>query len=222
MTRAASSGPGCRFRQWSRPRRWSPPRRWCHLRQCRRCRRWCRSRRPSVPPVPPVPPCRRWCQSDRRSSHRSRRWCRAVVPAAGRRTGRLGDGVRVQRHRAVPGEQPAPEGGAVSARMDVRASTSPTNWVPRLEGGGAADLPDDVAGVGAVDEEHPAVDLGDQGRGGLEHEHGVGSPWASRVRVPVRPKVAAGVDAREQRGAARRAPRHGRWRACGRRHRCRR
>ena len=60
------------------------------------------------------------------------------------------------------------------SEIDVRARMLPTkaDVVPKRRG--AADLPEDVARLGAVDEVHVARRRGDQRRGGLEDEHGVG------------------------------------------------
>ena len=97
-----------------------------------------------------------------------------VVDRGGEVTRRAGEDVVVQRHRSGAGEGPAVDGDAGGdadrgERQDVAGEHR-----AGAERGGAADLPEHVALLGAVDQRHRARRTGDQRRVGLEDEHRVG------------------------------------------------
>ena len=102
-----------------------------------------------------------------------------------------------------------------SVTAPFRASTRPSTVAPVVrrcgqgenrpqkgvgaERRGAADLPEDVAGLGAVDQDDPAVDAVMRVEPAWKTKTASGSPWALSVSAPVSPRGGRVVDARCQR-----------------------
>ena len=99
----------------------------------------------------------------------------------GGRAVRGGDRVVDQRDRAVARQRPPVQRDAVVHRDRRQGQDVAGEDRGRPERGGAADLPEDVACLCAVDEPHAARRRGDQRRAGLEDEDGVRDRPARRA-----------------------------------------
>ncbi len=145
-----------------------------------------------------------------------------VALGSGCGTRRAVDDVGVQRHRAGAGQRSAVD-GRVGVECDGHIGEDrPLEARGRAERRGAADLPVDVARGRSVDEDHAAVGRRDQRGPGLEDEHGIGIALGVERERPGQPERGGRLVDAGREGRRRRDPRSPRWRASGRRRRCRR